>query len=181
MRALARAAGVSPMAPYRHFADRAALVTAVADEGFKRLYAQLRAAAESPEQTLGQPQQTARGGLQAIALAYVQFALEHPDEYRVISQRARRRPPRTHRLSRNESSLFPGGNRDAAASEAGAGGDPHEMAPYFVGTRPRPRDLAIDGQCVARARHHRRAHAHCYGVLSSGWRNKSELRIADCA
>src|SRR5215207_8044733 len=37
LRGVARAAGVSQAAPYRHFADRRALVAAVAEEGFKRL------------------------------------------------------------------------------------------------------------------------------------------------
>src|SRR5690349_14111931 len=37
LRAVARAAGVSQTAPYRHFADRRALVGAVAEDGFRRL------------------------------------------------------------------------------------------------------------------------------------------------
>src|SRR5918999_1034889 len=84
MRALAHAAGVSPMAAYRHFADRAALVAAVADDAFRRLHARLRAAAESPEKTFETPQKTPRAGPQAIALVYVESALEHPDKSRVI-------------------------------------------------------------------------------------------------
>jgi AcrR family transcriptional regulator len=84
LRAVARAAGVSQTAPYRHFADRSALVSAVADDGFRRLRERLIAAARDPDETIGQAQQTARGGLQAIALAYVRFGLEHPDEYRVM-------------------------------------------------------------------------------------------------
>lgn len=84
LRAVAREAGVSQTAPYRHFADRAALVAAVADDGFQRLRGRLIAAARAPARTTGKPQQTARGGLQAIALAYVRFALEHPEEYRVM-------------------------------------------------------------------------------------------------
>jgi AcrR family transcriptional regulator len=84
LRAVARAAGVSQTAPYRHFDDRAALVAAVAEEGFSRLHAQLLAAATVPAKTLGKIPTTARGGLQAIALTYVQFGLDHPDEYRVM-------------------------------------------------------------------------------------------------
>src|SRR5215204_3992851 len=84
LRAVAREAGVSQTAPYRHFADRAALVSAVADDGFRRLHARLVAAARAPAKTTGRAQHTARGGLQAIALAYVRFALEHPEEYRVM-------------------------------------------------------------------------------------------------
>ncbi len=84
LRAVARAAGVSQTAPYRHFADRAALVAAVAEDGFRRLRERLIGAARAPAKTTGRAQQTARGGLQAIALAYVRFALEHPEEYRVM-------------------------------------------------------------------------------------------------
>ena len=84
LRAVARAAGVSQTAPYRHFVDRAALVAAVADEGFQRLYERLREAVTAPERATGRRRQTARAGLQAIAVAYVQFAIDHPDEYRVM-------------------------------------------------------------------------------------------------
>ena len=44
MRGLAEQIGVSRSAPYRHFADKAALLAAVAEDGFKRLAAGLRAA-----------------------------------------------------------------------------------------------------------------------------------------
>jgi AcrR family transcriptional regulator len=84
LRAVARAAGVSQTAPYRHFADRAELVAAVAESGFRRLHARLVDAARAPAAALGQPPATARAGLQAIAMAYVRFALEHPAEYRVM-------------------------------------------------------------------------------------------------
>ena len=84
LRAVARAAGVSQTAPYRHFADRTALVAAVADQGFERLHVRLMEAFRDSEKLTGRKQQTTRGGLQVIAVAYVQFALDHPDEYRVM-------------------------------------------------------------------------------------------------
>src|SRR5688572_9210328 len=84
LRAVARAAGVSQTAPYRHFADRSALVAAVAEDGFRRLQAELIAAATAPAKTLGKAPETERGGLQALALTYVRFALAHPAEYRVM-------------------------------------------------------------------------------------------------
>ena len=147
MRALARAAGVSPMAPYRHFADRAALVTAVADEGFKRLYAQLRAAAESPERTLGKAQQTARGGLQAIALAYVQFALAHPDEYRVMFGSELAADPSSGPASRHAVFAF---LREGIAmlqrQKLVRSGDPHAMALTAWALVHGLAMLAIDGQ-----------------------------------
>lgn len=77
LRAAARRVGVSPAAPYRHFADREAMMAAVAEEGFRALEAALRAAAE-------------RGGadpvvrLQALGVEYVRFALARPSHYRVM-------------------------------------------------------------------------------------------------
>jgi AcrR family transcriptional regulator len=75
LRAVARAAGVSPAAPYRHFADRRALVAAVAEEGFDRLGAAMRRAMEVDP---------GRGGFRQVAVEYVRFAHEHPAEYRVM-------------------------------------------------------------------------------------------------
>lgn len=71
LRKVARKAGVSHAAPYRHFADKQALVAAINEEGFHRL-------AERIQSTLrGAPSDTFEQ-LQAIARAYVQFARENP-------------------------------------------------------------------------------------------------------
>ena len=76
LRAVARRAGVSHQAPYHHFSDRAALVAAVAQEGFDRLadeLARAQAAAENP---------VAR--MQESGVAYVVFAVRHPEHFRVM-------------------------------------------------------------------------------------------------
>ena len=75
LRAVARRAGVSPTAPYRHYADRDALMSAVAAMGYGELAEQLAAAHPSP---------STRDDLAAVAIAYVQFALEHPALFRVM-------------------------------------------------------------------------------------------------
>lgn len=75
IRALARAAGVSAMAPYRHFADKAALLAAVAARGF----AMLRDALEEAD---GQGSDTER--LVAQGLAYIAFALAHRALFRLM-------------------------------------------------------------------------------------------------
>ena len=80
LRAVARAAGVSQTAPYRHFADRAALVAGVAEDGFRRLFARLWQAVAAPLA----PDETERARLQRLALEYLRFALEHPAEYRIM-------------------------------------------------------------------------------------------------
>lgn len=75
LRELARAVGVSPAAPYRHFADRKALLEAVAAEGFARFVATMEQARE------GVPE--ARQ-LAAQAFAYVRFALDQPPLFRLM-------------------------------------------------------------------------------------------------
>ncbi|GAB3204633.1 TetR/AcrR family transcriptional regulator [Nocardia tengchongensis] len=75
LRAAARRAGVSTAAPYRHFADRDALLSAVAAVGYRDLAARLAAAHPAP---------VTAEDLATIAIAYVQFALERPGLFRVM-------------------------------------------------------------------------------------------------
>jgi AcrR family transcriptional regulator len=75
LRAVARSAGVSPSAPYRHYEDREALVSAVAALGYRELAERLLAAHSSPST----PEQLA-----VVAVAYVQFALERPALFRLM-------------------------------------------------------------------------------------------------
>jgi AcrR family transcriptional regulator len=75
LRAVARRAGVSPAAPYRHYEDREALVSAVAAVGYRELAERLAAAHPSPST----PEQLA-----SVAVAYVQFALERPALFRIM-------------------------------------------------------------------------------------------------
>src|SRR5690349_3579164 len=67
LRELARRAGVSHNAPYRHFADREALLAALAADGFRML-----------GEVLGVASSRHRGE------AYVRFALEHPQLFRLM-------------------------------------------------------------------------------------------------
>jgi len=67
LRELARQVGVSHAAPRRHFADRQALLDALAEAGFERLGAVLRAAVEGAGDDF-----PAR--LEATAQAYIRFA-----------------------------------------------------------------------------------------------------------
>jgi len=67
LRDLARRAGVSHSAPYRHFSDRQALLAALAEEGFALLAAELE----------GKP-------WREQAVAYVLFALANPERFRLM-------------------------------------------------------------------------------------------------
>jgi len=77
LREVARRAGVSHMAPYNHFEDKAALLAEVAALGFESLRQSLEAAAR------GQPR-SARQAIAAIAAAYVRFGVEQPAHYRLM-------------------------------------------------------------------------------------------------
>ena len=68
--------GVSRTALYRHFADKQALLTAVAEEGFRTLRTVLLAAWADRE--------SGTDGLDRMGLAYVRFAIAHPSHYRVM-------------------------------------------------------------------------------------------------
>ncbi|MCO5973329.1 TetR/AcrR family transcriptional regulator [Actinoallomurus soli] len=67
LRDLARQAGVSHAAPRRHFADRQALLDALAETGFARLGEEMRVAIEGAGEDC-------EAQLRAVAGAYVRFA-----------------------------------------------------------------------------------------------------------
>lgn len=71
LRELARMVGVSHAAPRRHFADKAALLEALAAEGFRRLGTVLTRAAERDDRSLA-------ATLTDIGVAYVRFATANP-------------------------------------------------------------------------------------------------------
>jgi len=76
LRAVARAAGVSQAAPYRHFTNKEAVLAAVAEEGFRALNAVMRAAIEAGASPLER--------LRAAGMSYVTFATSHPAHFRVM-------------------------------------------------------------------------------------------------
>jgi AcrR family transcriptional regulator len=76
LRGVGSALGVSRTALYRHFTDKAALLAAVAAEGFRRLRLDLEAAWNEGGR--------GRAGFEAMGVAYVRFAVAHPSHYRVM-------------------------------------------------------------------------------------------------
>lgn len=74
LRDLARAVGVSPAAPYRHFDSRAALLEALAVTGFQRFSARMEeVAAMEPDNAMA-----------AMGKTYVMFALDNPNLFRLM-------------------------------------------------------------------------------------------------
>lgn len=83
MRAVAKLAGVSPAAPFRHFATRTALLTAVAEEAMNRLgdaiALSLRGVAADANPLMK---------FRAIGLGFLHWAFANPTHFQVISTRA---------------------------------------------------------------------------------------------
>jgi AcrR family transcriptional regulator len=124
LRELARRLGVSPAAPYRHFADKEALLAAVAQLGFELLSAELDSAADlHPDEP--------RRQLADIGWAYVRFALRQPQYFQVMFGRAET-PQTTYPqlLAAGQSAfgtlvrVIEGGQRGGAV----APGEPRELA-----------------------------------------------------
>lgn len=84
LRAVAREAGVSHAAPYHHFADKAALVEAMAVRGFADLVADMTRALQRP----GTDELT---GLYETGRAYARFALGHEELFRLMNRPELRR------------------------------------------------------------------------------------------
>jgi len=76
LREVARRVGVTHAAPYRHFKDKAALLAAVAEEGFLRLRRQLHERMQAAT--------TPRAKVAAAGAAYLTFAQQHAAHFRVM-------------------------------------------------------------------------------------------------
>ena len=76
LRLVARAAGVSHMAPYRHFDNKTALLAAVAETGFRDLVSAINEAVDV------QVDDALRS--RAIGMAYVSFARRRPALYQLM-------------------------------------------------------------------------------------------------
>lgn len=108
MRRVARAVEITPMAVYRHFADRDRLLNALADAGFEDLASRIENAAlpDDPERRLT-----------AILDVFLDFGLERPRLFELMFLRPRegaRQFPGDFRMGRSPTAKFA-----AAALEAG--------------------------------------------------------------
>jgi AcrR family transcriptional regulator len=95
MRRVADAVGITPMAIYRHFPDRAGLLNAVADQGFEELAARLAA-------------MRFKGGIEdrltKMGETYLDHALKNPRLFELMFLKARegaRRYPRDFKAGRS--------------------------------------------------------------------------------
>ena len=77
LRGVARNVGVSATAVYRHFPDKDALLSAIAEEGFRKLGEAQRAAFDAARAD-------AASAFKATGAAYVRFALGNPSLFRLM-------------------------------------------------------------------------------------------------
>ena len=85
LREVARRAGVSPAAPYHHFADKNDLVRQLAIRAFDTMRQSLQTAADSSTDPAQQ--------LEAMGVAYLHFAFTHAAEFRFMFKRELCAPP----------------------------------------------------------------------------------------
>ena len=76
LRAVGEAAGVSRSAPYRHYADKAALMRALAERALRQIARRIRHGAER--------YQGAWQRLRAGCQAYIGYAVERPHHYQLV-------------------------------------------------------------------------------------------------
>ena len=79
LRAVARGAGVSSAAPYRHFPDKVSLLAAVAADGFRDLS---RCMAEAADAAAASTPPADR--FRALGLGYIRFGLDNPAVLRLM-------------------------------------------------------------------------------------------------
>ncbi len=160
LRAVARRSGVSAMAPYHHFRDRAALVAAVAAKGFERLHA-------ATVEALQNSGADSLKSLVASACVYVDFVVANPALYRLMY--SAELADRTSFPDLAEAAAAPSANlARLVATAAGAGYlgsvDRRSAALQiwamahgigllaidgYLGADPRPRAIALVGDSVA--------------------------------
>ena len=75
LRSVSDRTGVSKMAPYRHFEDKSALLTAIGQHGLVLLRDRLKRVDEGADP---------RKALVDLATAHIEFAIEHPDLFRLM-------------------------------------------------------------------------------------------------
>lgn len=80
LRAAARRAGVSHAAPYHHFADKAALITAMSTQAFEELRVALQTAWDEDDSG------SVRLALAATGVAYVRFACARPHVFALMNR-----------------------------------------------------------------------------------------------
>jgi len=99
VREAAKRAGVSPAAPFRHFATKTALMTAVAEEAMDRLKGTVSNALQVAAE------QSPLMRFEAIGQAYLQWAIDNPTHFQIISSRSLIAFDSSERLTRSNAEI----------------------------------------------------------------------------
>lgn len=83
LRAVARQVGISAPSIYAHFADREAIVDAIVNAAFSDFNAAIQTARDAAGQAGGGPRERLRAG----CAAYLEFAAERPNRYKLLFER----------------------------------------------------------------------------------------------
>ncbi|WJR76920.1 TetR/AcrR family transcriptional regulator [Bradyrhizobium sp. NP1] len=129
VREAARRAGVSPGAPFRHFASREALMTAVAEEAQRRFRAEIdRALGEA---ATDDPLRRFR----SFGLAYLRWAMRNPAHFEIISSGRHFNHDAAAALSRDNADLI--ATVEATLAQALAAGSLRtgELKPLLIAAR----------------------------------------------
>lgn len=165
MRQLAAELGVSPMTPYRYFADKEDILAAVRANGFNRFALALEQAYASAK--------GARAKGAAVGEAYVNFAFEHPQTYKAmfdLNQPHEENYPELVAAGRRARTTMTQYVEDLVADGVLAG-DPEEIGRMFWAAAHGAVVLELSGKIpagTARILHH-----HLNGALAKGLRPES--------
>jgi AcrR family transcriptional regulator len=143
LREVARRVGVTHAAPKRHFADRSALVAALAEQGFRGLAAHVEAVRSSR-----QPRDSAEE-LRALGVAYIEYAVAHPAHLRVMFSPEvadKTRYPELQRAADAVHDMLHGGIEKAQREGSIVRGDPNPLAFAAWSMVHGCATLLIDGQ-----------------------------------
>ena len=124
LRAVARRTGVSPAAPYAHFPDKAALVAALAADGFRLLTVAMRRAFKEAGAD-------AFKRLKTMAAAYVGFAVDHPAHFAIMFGDERppiEQHPDLHEAAHDATGVLLAAMLDCQREGCVMAGDPMELA-----------------------------------------------------
>jgi AcrR family transcriptional regulator len=148
LRRVAREAGVSPGAPYHHFADRAELLTAIAADGFLLLEKRITAARDGAV--------TPSAALRDILEAYVRFAHEQPAYFHLMFRPELAHPDKSPAAQDAVNCTFDViGEVVAAGQREGSipGGDPGALISALWALAHGLAALWVDGPLDGRAEH----------------------------
>ena len=139
LRAVGERAGVSRQAPYRHFADKEELLSVVAAGYFERVGEEMARAAEGAEGSFGR--------LDAMAAAYVNFALENPARcHLMFGPEIKRSPyPAVHEAALAVHGRFVRAVEECQEAGLLPGEDPVELAAIVYAAAHGAVDLALSG------------------------------------